>query len=125
MKLQKVGNIAYFATVVLAAIAASCWPSPFEPPAVPGQEQLRWLTLPRSKPPPDAGLEQLRTLDSRSTKVVSLRHYVSEPILDYDRLRGCVPEVSSDVRRTQACARGSMNWESLSTSNSAPASRIR
>jgi len=46
MKLQKVGNIAYFATVVLAAIAASCWPSPFEPPAVPSQEQLRWLTLP-------------------------------------------------------------------------------
>jgi hypothetical protein len=60
MKRQKVVSIAYFATVVLAAIAASCSPSPFEPPAVPSQEQLRWLTPARSTPPPDASLEQLR-----------------------------------------------------------------
>ena len=45
-------SIAYFATVVLAAIAASCSPSPFEPPAVPRQEQLRWLTLPAPRPLP-------------------------------------------------------------------------
>jgi len=59
-----------FATVVLAAIAAACSPSPFEPPAVPSQEQLRWLTLPAPLPLPTPAFALMDQLSVRKASIV-------------------------------------------------------